>query len=578
MTPQEDRLRLDRSLARRMRRSDQSVLADILNDLAPEVKSRLRKRYGGLLNEHDWDDLASMGLYRLWMSRKDYDRDKGTLANWFYLITRSLVWDFLRKRRHEIQVRSDITRAEFVQASPLRENHAPRSDDLARLIVALDALADIDRQILLAFAANGPEGDWTSDLVAELGMPASTIRVRKFRATAELRDILCGKGSPSSKVERAMIPTRSKTTLSEPPKPSGVPDVYADLVREHWEQIQEIGLKLRDLRIRRAEMDARGGLVQVESEWNAALGDESKSGEHKADPRNLEGLEQTYGWLTALAIPNHEHRNKLGGFLQILRSDRKDAPNAIDEEIGDLEQALSTVTTQIELKMPDDVCRAGEGWVELEYLTNDVSLRWQGNPRGSPLLLRKLVKSALASTSCFHGPAGDAIAELLVKRIIAGEKLLLPNFYYPSGSKTLPPQRLDWRCAETPVPQSRETLPTWMRDRKYAPTIEEVALFHDEPNLAERLDKLATEAALVDWLQQKDLAAASPGPDGDAPSKMGAVQSLLDAIVQTSGLTKSEVAAVLAPKLLERQEDVNSPRECAANTSALALLWCEVMG
>lgn len=545
MSSEKDPSHLHRSLADRLRQGDKSALADILKYLAPDARSRLRGRFGPFLSEDDCDDVLSMALYRLWMSREKYNPEKSSLAAWFYLIVRSLAWDFLRQRPRPPHYAAERL-VEQAPARPPHETRTPQSEDVKQLILAMDGLAEIDRRILLGFASRTHDDDWTSDLVAELGMPASTIRVRKFRAIAELRGLLSSASVSSSKGDTGMTSSAKA----------------ADFVMSHWDLIQKIVQKLLAFKARRAKIQATAGVAQVEAEWNAALtGEESNE-------RNLEGLKKTYAWLTALASPSNEYRERLGDFLRGIKFDRQIASGSFDEQLGDLEQAFSTVTTKIELKMPEEVCRNGVGEIHLEYPSNDVSFRWQGNLSGPPLLLRKLVNTALAPSPRFTGQCAEAVATCLVKSIHATENLPLPNLYYPAGSKTLDPQKLLWRRAKPPELKVPARLPKWMQENQFAPSEAEIDLFQNDAELADMLEIVATKAALLDWQAQQ--------AGKDAPAS--AVQSLGQALVQRSGLTKAEIVALLTPKLFDRQQRVASAQECAANTNAIDLLWAEISG
>ncbi len=552
MPSKNDPARLDQKLAERLRRGEESVLADILRDLAPRVRSRLRSHFGSFLAEGDYDDVLSMALYRLWMARAKYDPEKGSLLAWFYLIARALAWDFLRQRPRLVPYPAEAL-AELAGARPPRGAPVPPSEDLKRLTAALDGLAEIDRRILLAFASRAHQEDWTSDLVAELGMPASTIRVRKFRALAELRELLGTAGASASK---GNTPMTSSARASDP---------NLDFVQSHRDVIQGVARKLLLYKERRARTQARGGLAQVEAEWNAAL-----AGESYRNDRNLEGLKKTYAWLTALASSNPEHRDRLKVFLGRVPFDRHRPSGSTPEQLGDLEQAFSAVATKIELTMPGEVCRAGAGDVLLEYPTNDVGLRWQTNQSAPPLSLRDLVTSALDPSPRFAGPAADAVATGLVKTVRDAEDLPLPNLSYPAGARKRPPQKLTWRRAKPPEPKLGEGVPAWMHENRFAPSGEALDLFRNDPELAGLLEKVAIDAALVDWQRRQ--------AHGEDAGTAGAVPALVQALVERSGLTKPEIAALLAPGLFERQQRVASAQECAANTSALALLWAEISG
>jgi hypothetical protein len=179
------------------------------------------------------------------------------------------------------------------------------------------------------------------------------------------------------------------------------------------------------------------------------------------------------------------------------------------------------------------------------------------------------VKSALAASPRFARQGAEAVATWLVSTIRAAQDLPLPNLSYPAEQKVPPPRQLMWRRSQPQAPKGAESLPSWMRDNKHVPTEQELDLFRVHPELAGLLEQAAVGAALADWQQSQ-----AQGEAGDT----SAVQALVDALVQQSGLTRPEIAALLTPILSDRQQRSESPRECAANTNALARLWAEISG
>lgn len=190
-------------LAHRLRRGDQTALADVLRLWGGTVKGVLLRKYRGAVCESDLEDVLSMALYRLWQARKRFDSDKGSLRTWFFRIAENGLRDVLRfgwhkARKLETAVPVDQLAGRQPDAS---DGEAAAIDDDLRLALreALENLSEPQRRIVVADAFSGNGSIASADLAAELGLSAATIRVYRKRALETLRNELTKRGFSTEK-------------------------------------------------------------------------------------------------------------------------------------------------------------------------------------------------------------------------------------------------------------------------------------------------------------------------------------------------------------------------------------------
>ena len=202
----------DLELHQQLTSGDESVLGVILRLHGPTVLALLKQRFGGLLVEHDFEDVLAMSLFRVWQHRENYDPNKASLRVWLFRIAANLCRDVLKfgwqkARQLEVPDAGQLSNAVADDAGhdglgdePLAtDRHADGSSANDRQLVKelrqiLNGLPEAQRRILLADAAS-PDGKVSSqDLSHELGIPASTVRVYRQRAIQHLRNEMDRRG------------------------------------------------------------------------------------------------------------------------------------------------------------------------------------------------------------------------------------------------------------------------------------------------------------------------------------------------------------------------------------------------
>ncbi|MDA1013150.1 MAG: RNA polymerase sigma factor [Planctomycetota bacterium] len=182
-------------LARRLLAGDESVLRDILLQLAPAVKSVVLQRYCGVLNESDVEDVLAMGIYRLWNHRDRFDPDRGTVRVWFFRIVDNAARDILKHGWHKsrrLEAPLDPQHLASLADRPTNGAAVPTNGDadrqmILRLREILETLPAAQRQIVLADAQSREGKASSRELSDELGIPASTVRVYRKRALERIR-------------------------------------------------------------------------------------------------------------------------------------------------------------------------------------------------------------------------------------------------------------------------------------------------------------------------------------------------------------------------------------------------------
>ena len=152
---------------------------------------------------------------------------------------------------------------------------------------------------------------------------------------------------------------------------------------------------------------------------------------------------------------------------------------------------------------------------------------------------------------------------------------------YPKGlPQNIAPPQLDWRRLQ--VRTISDDVPEWLESGGDAPLEEmldvETRLEHEAPELARLLDYLICAAAIEDHQRRAHVQPNDNSENENDAERIGAVESLMQAVAQQTGRTVEEIAAPFAPRLAARQPCAGSPEECAANSEALAFLYAQLTG
>lgn len=207
-------------LARRLQANDQLVLDELLRIFGNTVLALLRRQFRGVLREEDFEDVVSIGLFRVWVNRQRFDELQASLQVWFYRICENAARDVLKlgwQKARSLEVPSELAMAHvnspadfdpaWSSPNPASETvacHAARPSVPEPSAVHLDLkeilaeLPQVQRVILLADAAARDAIACSQRLGDELGIPASTVRVYRKRALDRVRREMTSKGYNSA--------------------------------------------------------------------------------------------------------------------------------------------------------------------------------------------------------------------------------------------------------------------------------------------------------------------------------------------------------------------------------------------
>jgi RNA polymerase sigma factor (sigma-70 family) len=182
----------------RFRVGDQTVLEDLLRILVPPIRVALRRKFYGLLDYHEIEDVIIVGFRKLWGVHSTYDPAKSPLKAFFQKIAYHEAVDTLRRKTKRARMRL-VPLGDPVEyciatppASPDGEadSDTPRSKLMTDLDTCLKLLTERERKILLA-DAHSHDGVANSQMLArELGMSESGVRVNRMRGLDKLRRLL----------------------------------------------------------------------------------------------------------------------------------------------------------------------------------------------------------------------------------------------------------------------------------------------------------------------------------------------------------------------------------------------------
>lgn len=182
---------------------DESVLEGILRLSGPSVMAVMKRRYYGVLNEADLEDIMSIGLFRLWTARQRFDPLRGSVQVWFFRIVENVARDVLRlgwqkARQMEVFDEFGTMPSKCNGYGGHVDRQIPRSCSATKLEADLreiiGALPEAQRHIITADAMAKDDvasSEWLSE---ELGMPKSTVRVYRKRAMDRIRKELKQRG------------------------------------------------------------------------------------------------------------------------------------------------------------------------------------------------------------------------------------------------------------------------------------------------------------------------------------------------------------------------------------------------
>lgn len=179
-----------RSIARALRRKD----PEFIDQLVSQYHYRLLRYLVYLTSRREQaEDLVQETWMRVLERSGQYD-GRSRFEPWLFSIARNLAIDYLRRRQRASLNASNALSSDAVLELPAPDVHSPflaaaKSEDAARIAVAMEALEPIYREaLLLRF-----QEDLSLEEIAQVaGAPVSTISSRIHRGLSMMRSRLEG--------------------------------------------------------------------------------------------------------------------------------------------------------------------------------------------------------------------------------------------------------------------------------------------------------------------------------------------------------------------------------------------------
>lgn len=179
--------REERRLARRLRRRDPDVLADLYRQYGSASYGVLLRT---LRDRDAADDVQQQVFAEVWKRGEQYDPERAGLLTWILTIARSRAIDHLRRR-----VPEPVSADELVRLAGGGDAPADTDRVLDRWHVAelLAVLPDHERELLrLRFYEELSQ----TEIAARLDLPLGTVKARMVRALRKLREHLDANDAP----------------------------------------------------------------------------------------------------------------------------------------------------------------------------------------------------------------------------------------------------------------------------------------------------------------------------------------------------------------------------------------------
>lgn len=184
----------DDEIIRLMRDRQNIGLRTLLERYGGVTRRALRKTLGNALDDAEIDEAMSTASYNAWRAIDTYERGKGTLRAWFFVIARNAGRAILRTRQGRrweprsdaiATARADMPRAFFDEAEP----DARQSAFLRALRASIARLPRLQRKVIEADLRSGDVAD-AEQLASELRTSKNSIYVSRNNARKKLRNLL----------------------------------------------------------------------------------------------------------------------------------------------------------------------------------------------------------------------------------------------------------------------------------------------------------------------------------------------------------------------------------------------------
>ena len=150
-------------------------MRQLLESYGAQLRWFLHKEFGRCLNELEIDEVINLAAHQIWRSSASYDKTRGTLRAWFYMISRTCALTVLRRERRErrlAKVEDDWDRTAILA---VKSNHDEPTEKHRKFIedlrFCIGKLGPLQMSIIQA--------DLRSGAVADAGELAKTFRTTK---------------------------------------------------------------------------------------------------------------------------------------------------------------------------------------------------------------------------------------------------------------------------------------------------------------------------------------------------------------------------------------------------------------
>jgi RNA polymerase sigma-70 factor, ECF subfamily len=175
----------DAELVASMARGDRKALAALYERHAPRLLA-LATRILGVRDEAE--DLLHDVFVETWRHAADYSQERGTVATWLSMRTRSRAID--RRRASPRRTMTDSTQAAAELSDPSAD--PARTSDHGKLRQALGCMSPEEQQVIVLGYF---EGLTSSEIAERVGTPIGTVKSRTRAALAKLRGWFASQGA-----------------------------------------------------------------------------------------------------------------------------------------------------------------------------------------------------------------------------------------------------------------------------------------------------------------------------------------------------------------------------------------------
>lgn len=176
----------DDEIAVRILDKEELGLRQLLVKHGKKVKSFLRWKYGGQLDDEDRTDVLHQVAYRAWKYMGSFDDKRGSLGAWLVGIAQNEAIDFLQRERLPVgDLEHDPTAADD-DDTKLDPERRKLFEDLDRI---LEELPRMQQLVAKEDLRSGGEADGPA-LAKKLGKTANAVRVARSKARRTIAEKL----------------------------------------------------------------------------------------------------------------------------------------------------------------------------------------------------------------------------------------------------------------------------------------------------------------------------------------------------------------------------------------------------